>query len=89
MTDEIAALESRVESLRSDLIEAERLLHVARMEAANIRPGEFVQKGDKLFCVVDVGTTWPGKPWLRGRLRNKNGSFSAAVRHIGTDWKKV
>lgn len=91
-TNEIKALESRVEELEEQLKQARRLLQEARNAHAGIAVGDVVRdrRGNEYKVAKIEHWGFRGKPSLHGSKKLKDGKWHKGAPHyIGSEWEKV
>ena len=85
----IQELTRKVEHARHVLYAAELELKEARVVAAGIKIDDIVLHNNIEHKVTHINATYDlQKPWLRGRYRRKDGSWSNHERHLYTQWEK-
>lgn len=91
----IKDLERKVQSLRSQLADAEKKLNDAKLEVVGVRVGDIVKstgtyhQAGKLFRVCEIDMVDSGKPWVSGNPQRKNGTYGTAKRGLYSYWEKA
>lgn len=90
-SDQIAALESKVKSLRTELRDCENLLRDAQVSASGLSIGDIVRlkRTEKRFRISRIEPQLYGKIWLMGNPERRDGTFGTAERHLFSDWERV
>jgi hypothetical protein len=91
----VSDLERKVQSLRSQVAEAEKSLEAARQDDLGIHPGDIVVwKGMK--CKVSSFRMWPRtgepnrwKPWIAAYKPTKDGKWFKYTTNLYDEWEKV
>jgi hypothetical protein len=88
-TDDISALKIRVDSLRGELRESEKLLRDAMIAATGVAVGDIVHhsRTKKRFRVARI-EPHSHSTWLMGNPERADGTFGKAERHLFDEWVK-
>jgi hypothetical protein len=86
----IAALEGRVDSLRTELRDAEQLLLSAKIAVTGVTIGDIVRhsRNGKRFRVTKI-EPHSYSTWLMGNPERADGTFGKAERHLFDEWERI
>jgi hypothetical protein len=84
----VTDLEIKVQSLEDQLRDARESLEKARLLEYPVKIGQLVTSRGKVYRLSSFNFRYAnrGKPWARGEMRKKDGSFGV-VRELFSDWE--